>query len=266
MEKRDAHIHTPYCPHGAKDKFEEYIEQALIKGFSSITFTEHAPLPHSFADPTPLKDSAMKEEDVEPYIIEINRLKEQYKNEITIKTGFEVDYIAGFEEETQDFLNRYGPQLDDSILSVHFIKCHDQWLCIDYSPDTFSEAIRLTGGADHVYQLYFNQVLKSIRADLGPFKPRRIGHITLAAKFQKKYPPSHSFSSSITEILKEIKEKRYELDMNTAGLRKPLCREIYPRPDILTAAKQMGIPLVFGSDAHHAKELGADYSLIQEYL
>ncbi|WP_243299597.1 histidinol-phosphatase HisJ [Bacillus litorisediminis] len=266
MEKRDAHIHSPFCPHGTKDSFEEYIEQAIKKGFSSITFTEHAPLPSSFNDPAPLQDSAIKLEDVEPYIMEIKRLKEQYKNKITIKTGFEIDYIAGFEEETEEFLNKYGPHLDDSILSVHFLQCQHKWICIDYSPDTFAEAIRLTGGIDEVYQLYFDQVLKSIQAELGPFKPKRIGHITLAAKFKKKYPPFQSFSASIMEILREIKEKGYELDMNTAGLRKPLCREIYPNLDILKLAKQLEIPLVFGSDAHQAKELGADYPLIQDFI
>ena len=43
--KRDGHIHTPFCPHGTKDSFEEYIEKALSLGFKEISFTEHAPLP-----------------------------------------------------------------------------------------------------------------------------------------------------------------------------------------------------------------------------
>ena len=29
--KRDGHIHTPFCPHGTKDTFEEYIEKALYR-------------------------------------------------------------------------------------------------------------------------------------------------------------------------------------------------------------------------------------------
>ena len=43
MEKRDAHIHTPFCPHGSKDALKQYVEKALERGFDSITFTEHAP-------------------------------------------------------------------------------------------------------------------------------------------------------------------------------------------------------------------------------
>lgn len=42
MLKQDAHLHTPFCPHGTLDPFHSYIEKAMKKGFDSITFTEHA--------------------------------------------------------------------------------------------------------------------------------------------------------------------------------------------------------------------------------
>lgn len=48
MLKQDAHLHTPFCPHGTLDPFHSYIEKAMKKGFDSITFTEHAPLPLRF--------------------------------------------------------------------------------------------------------------------------------------------------------------------------------------------------------------------------
>ena len=57
--RRDGHIHTPYCPHGTNDTFHDYVETALGLGFEEITFTEHAPLPKGFNDPTPAKDSGM---------------------------------------------------------------------------------------------------------------------------------------------------------------------------------------------------------------
>ena len=43
LMKRDAHIHSPFCPHGTKDAFELYIEKAIKNGFTDISFTEHAP-------------------------------------------------------------------------------------------------------------------------------------------------------------------------------------------------------------------------------
>ena len=56
--KKDGHVHTPFCPHGSKDHFEEYIEKALALGFKEISFTEHAPLPEGFIDTTPTKEVA----------------------------------------------------------------------------------------------------------------------------------------------------------------------------------------------------------------
>ena len=30
---KDGHMHSPYCPHGTSDSFEQYIEKALEKDF-----------------------------------------------------------------------------------------------------------------------------------------------------------------------------------------------------------------------------------------
>jgi len=40
----DGHIHTPFCPHGTADTFEQYIEWFLEHQVDEISFTEHAPL------------------------------------------------------------------------------------------------------------------------------------------------------------------------------------------------------------------------------
>ena len=40
---KDGHIHTPYCPHGTDDKFEQYVEKAIKVGLDEISFTEHFP-------------------------------------------------------------------------------------------------------------------------------------------------------------------------------------------------------------------------------
>lgn len=40
---KDGHIHTPYCPHGTDDSFEEYVQKAIQVGVDEISFTEHFP-------------------------------------------------------------------------------------------------------------------------------------------------------------------------------------------------------------------------------
>ncbi len=253
---RDGHIHTPFCPHGTRDSLQRYAEALIEQGFSQATFTEHAPLPQGFADSTPTQDSAMSLSLMEDYLAAIQAVKEEYKNDLVIHIGLEVDYIEGFETETAQFLNKYGPYLDDSILSVHFLKRSGKWYCVDYSADYFEEMITAFGSVSAIYESYFQTVLRSIHADLGSYKPRRIGHITLVRKFHKKFPCPSDFSREIEDILRQIHHKQYELDYNGAGMAKPLCAETYPPASVAMKAKAMGIPLVYGSDAHQAAAIG----------
>ncbi|KMY55068.1 histidinol phosphatase [Bacillus sp. FJAT-27231] len=257
--KRDGHIHTPFCPHGTKDTLDSYIEEAINQGFSQLTFTEHAPLPFGFIDSTPTQDSGMELGDLDAYFSALQRVKKEYAADISIQAGLEVDYIEGFEKETTAFLDEYGPLLDDSVLSVHFLKEQSNWYCLDYSADVFEDMIGIFGSLTAIYKKYYETVHRSIKADLGPFKPKRIGHITLVHKFQHRFPNEVSFDLEIDSILTAIKENGYEIDFNGAGLMKPLCLESYPSPEVAQKALDMGISLVYGSDAHQAKDIGQGY-------
>ncbi|WP_439644331.1 histidinol-phosphatase HisJ [Halalkalibacter akibai] len=255
MKIYDGHVHTPYCPHGTKDTFFKYCQQAIDNNITGITFTEHAPLPRSFTDPTPLQDSGMDWKYLTSYFEEVIHVKKEFKGHLDVNLGLEVDFIEGFEKETTEFLNEYGALLDDSILSVHFLKIDANYLCLDYSPDVFKQAGDLLGSFEAVYRKYFETVLSSIQANLGKYKPKRIGHITLARKFHKKHPVSADYTTEISNILMEIRNKGYELDYNGAGCVKPLCKEPYPYNEVINEAIKLGIPLVYGSDAHQASAL-----------
>lgn len=260
--KKDGHIHTPYCPHGTKDSLEKYVERAIFLGFKEISFTEHAPLPEGFIDPTPEQDSAMKLGELENYLEDISKIKHKYRNELIINVGLEIDFIEGYESEIERFLYQYGPRLDDSILSVHFLKFQEQYDCVDYSPDVFEQMIKKYGSLEEVYRIYFQTVLQSVQCDLGPHKPKRIGHLTLVKKFQRKFPAPREFSQEICTILTAVQLKGYELDYNGAGVQKPLCKEPYPPSDIAREAIKRNIPLIYGSDAHQIKELGQGRELM----
>lgn len=259
MIRFDGHVHTPFCPHGSSDPFEAYIEKAIKLGLKGITFTEHAPLPLNFTDPVPEKDSAMKPEQMEAYVETLTQLKHKYKDQIAIYIGLEVDYIAGFEEETRHFLTTWGKFLDDAILSVHFLCFDGEYYCLDYSPEMFAQIVEKAGSLQTVYDTYYDTVKRSILSDLGPYKPKRIGHMTLVRKFQKRFPYEENNESDILQILDLIKEKDYELDYNSAGLMKPLCKEAYPSAWIVNEAVKRGIPLIYGSDAHSAEGVGQGF-------
>ncbi|WP_018923371.1 histidinol-phosphatase HisJ [Salsuginibacillus kocurii] len=252
----DGHVHTPYCPHGSDSALHAYIETAITHGVKSMTFAEHAPLPQSFQDPVPTKDSALPPEQLEDYMRAVQTVKKQYATDITIYLGLEVDYLEGFEHETKHFLNQVGPELDDSILSVHFIKHKQGWTCLDYSPDALNELVTITGSMEEATKKYYGTVLQSITAEMGSFKPRRIGHLTLIRKFQHQIPvPEEIETPFLTDIFKRMAEEKLQLDYNGAGILKPDCKETYPPANWAKKAEQLGIELVYGSDAHHPNGL-----------
>ncbi|MEK4255010.1 histidinol-phosphatase HisJ [Ureibacillus sp. FSL K6-2830] len=260
--KKDGHIHTPFCPHGTADSLEGYIEKAIQHQFTDITFTEHAPLPANFVDPTPEKDSGMKPDLLPTYIDTLHKLKQQYEKDITIHIGLEVDYIVGYENETKNLLNSVGPFLDDAILSVHFLKWKDEYVCIDYSEQEFMKFVEKVGSVEAIYELYYDTVIQSIEVDLGVYKPRRIGHPTLVHKFQHAHKVHVDDEQRIKEILNKMKAFGNELDVNSAGLSKKYCLEPYPPFPMIEYAKSIHLPLVFGSDAHSINDLHQHYEKI----
>ncbi len=256
---RDGHIHSPYCPHGTVDPFELYVEKAISVGLKEITFTEHMPLPGDFMEAEFLKGCAPTVEEIEEYISELDFIKKKYENRIKINTGFEVDYIDGYEEKIKELLNTYGSEIEDSILSVHFMKLEDRYCCVDVSPEEFGNIAKELGGVEKVYDKYYETLLKAIKSDLGQFKPRRIGHATLVRIFNKEYPLEYKNIELLEKIVEEISTRNYEIDFNTAGLRKPYCGEIYPSGMFMKLVKKHGIRVVYGSDAHTAEDVGRDF-------
>ncbi|MGO4075935.1 histidinol-phosphatase HisJ, partial [Staphylococcus aureus] len=108
--------------------------------------------------------------------------------QLIVKTGLEVDFIKEYEEETRTFLDCYGPELDDAILSVHFLPAGDEYICLDFDEHAFQQLISIYGSIEQVYQSYYDQIHSSILSSLGQYKPKRIGHITLVQKFKQLFP------------------------------------------------------------------------------
>ena len=270
MLKREGHSHTEFCPHGSGDDVELMIQKAIKLGFQEYSITEHAPLPKQFAQryagqKTGLTEAAMAAGDLDAYFEKANRMKAKYADQIKIRIGFEVDYLPDFTDWTREFLDQYGPQTSDSILSVHFMKGKDgRYWCVDDTPADFQEGL-LSQAADSqaLYHQYFQAVLDSLQADLGDYAPNRIGHMTLIKKFQDYFQLDANFSSEnfqlIAELLKTLKKQRRELDFNAAGLYKPYCNEQYPSLSIIKMANELKIPWVYGSDAHSIAEVGHGY-------
>lgn len=250
--KIDNHVHTHYCPHGSNEKMEKYVKKAIEIGIDKITFTEHAPLP--ILDTVPDKDSAMNEKDVYEYLKEAKGLKAKYRHKIEINAGFEIDYIEGYEQETRLFLEKYPETIENSILSVHFLKLPDEtYFCIDYSKESFIQKGEEIG-YHMLYSTYEKTVLKALSNPYGPITPKKIGHINLIHKFEKSY--QYKDMIDWVKLLKLAKKNGYILDYNFAGIDKEFYGKTYPNQMILDKAKNLNLKLETGSDAHKPEEVG----------
>ncbi|WP_369403417.1 histidinol-phosphatase HisJ [Gracilibacillus boraciitolerans] len=175
--------------------------------------------------------------------------------------------MEGYQESTTTFLNEYGPSIDDAILSVHMLKNPvNQYVCIDYSSEEFSNIIQQFDSVEAVYDKYYQTLENAILADLGPYKPKRIGHLTLIQKFQRKYAVDLSYHATIDYILNLIQQHQFELDINTAGLYKEDCQMLYPPEDIVKQAIAKGIPLKPGSDSHESKTIARGFDIINKFF
>jgi histidinol-phosphatase (PHP family) len=83
-----------------------------------------------------------------------------------------------------------------------------------------------------------------------------IAHADLPKKFG--FYPKQDCTPLFTRFLEAAKERDVAIELNTAGLRKD-CKEIYPSPQIVRLACQMGVPITFASDAHAPDEVGMNF-------
>jgi len=260
---RDGHLHTPFCPHGSTDPLQAYVEQALARGIKTLTFTEHAPFPARFLDPTPDKDSAMSVESLPLYIEAIQTLKRSYP-ELDIRLGLEIDYLPGCEFETLAFLEPYADVLDETILSQHFLLVDGELLPVDFSAESFDTLVHRVGSFEEVMRRYYMALETGLAFPWERLKVDRIGHIDLPIKYQTNYVWDRSnVQTEQSRLLQTMAARGFGLDLNTAGLRKPECGQPYAI-DVASEAAGLGIPFVLGSDAHIAKDVGAGFENIQK--
>jgi histidinol-phosphatase (PHP family) len=283
---RDGHTHTGYCRHGSSEPTEAFVRRAIELGFTTYSVTEHPPLPSSFKRelkyPSDVIETiCMADDQVDAYVRDMLRLKEKFRDRIDLRVGFEVDYLPGEEGWTRRFLQAYGKWMDDGLVSVHFMRGRDGYYMVDSSAQDVRE--HLMEGGDRTFAdfcaEYYTLAEQAVVADLGPYGPRRLGHLDLCYKFVKvleESRPAHAGSGSrasgalttdhpgVRGVLQAIKDNRYALDYNVAGLFKPDCGRTYVSQATVRECARAGIDLVYGSDAHAVQDVGRAYDAYRQ--
>ncbi len=234
MDLVDYHTHTELCGH-AKGSVDNYIQEAIEKDLKEIGFSDHAPLPENLR-----KGITMLPEETELYIKLIEEKKQQYKDRIKIKIGFEIDFPL------MDSLDRkylHDPRLDYLIGSCHFL---GDW-AFDH-PDNIAEFNNRD--IDQTYRDYYKIIYDMIQS--GFFNI--IGHFDLMKKFGHR--PAADLTRTIENLASGIaKNVNMAAELNTAGMRKPV-GEMYPSDEIINVFFRMNTPVTLGSDSHLPEEVG----------
>lgn len=110
------HTHTVRCKH-AEGTEREYIEAAISEGFKVLGFSDHTPQPYPDGFVSNIR---MDISELPDYTDTLIKLRDEYRNDIKILIGYEVEYTRKYFEPLMQELNRYP--LDFIIQGQHFVE------------------------------------------------------------------------------------------------------------------------------------------------
>ncbi|MBE0651083.1 MAG: histidinol-phosphatase [Bacteroidales bacterium] len=259
MIQYNLHQHSLYSDGAAEP--EAYVQQALNLGFKAMGFSEHSPLPFSTT-------FSLKEEKVEDYIRETERLKEKYGEQINLYRALEMDFIPGFSENFA--LWREKAKLDYAIGSVHMVHPESDaglWFIDGPERNTYDDGLQKFFGGDikKAVKAYFYQVNRMIESQ--DFEI--IGHMDkIKMHNQNRYFTEDElwYRNLIDETIRLIREKNLIVEVNTRGLYKKRSDRLFPDDYALRRVLELNIPIVISSDAHKPEELNLLFESTEKHL
>jgi histidinol-phosphatase (PHP family) len=237
--KTDYHMHSRYSD--GRSIPEDYIAPAIAAGLSEIGFSEHLTL---FKD---LEDWNMNPVNISPYINHIENLRKNTKN-IIIRTGLEVDFFAGKEAETKEYLSLLP--LDYVIGSVHYLGEKT----VDVGPEFYEGK-----SIDRLFEAYFDSVCAAAASGLFDI----IGHCDLIRIYG--YKPISDQEHLYRKLAKTMKTHNVAFEVNTNGRNRPLA-DFYPDRKFLHIFREENVPVCVNSDAHMPSRVGQYFDEAYELL
>ncbi len=245
----DLHTHT-YYGHGSNTVFEMF-QAGKKAGLAVHGFSEHSPRPLGYDYTNEYREHLNKH--FQDYINEVTEIK-QKSTKPKVLLALELDWL----EDEREFLDECAHQFpyDYRIAGIHFIK---KWGFDDQA----SHWKNLLKQEKHqYYAAYYKTMIKMAESKLFQI----VAHPDLIKIFSNE-----TFSEWIKEnkgfaedALIACKENGLCMEVSSAGLRKP-CQEIYPCRTLMEIAKDIDMPLTFGSDGHCINTIAKDLQKLHEY-
>ena len=226
-KKANYHTHTTRCKH-AWGTEREYIEHAIQAGFEVLGFSDHAPY---LWEADYVSRIRMDMSELENYVTTLEKLKTEYKKDIIIYTGLEMEYFPRLFDKTLDVMKQYP--LDYLIQGQH---------CFDFEePAQYVSR----GGTDETYlQNYLERLEMGLNTGL---------YLYVAHPDIVNFKGEQSlFDKYLWEIAKLLKKHETPIELNVNGFRN---HSHYPNRRFIEIGVENGNEFIVGVDAHKPEEL-----------
>ena len=260
MIKTNYHTHNELCD--GKGSIEEYIEEALKKGFTALGFSSHAPLPVE-------NEWTLTDENLPLYLAKVDKLKAKWKDRIQIYKGLEIDYIPG--SQTPGDPRWAALNLDYAVGSVHTTTGLDrnpEYHCIDGPENGLKWIIDEIhdGSWEKLSEAYFTRVSELVR--LGGFA--FLGHFDLLKKRNKDNTyfreDSVWYRRQVLTALDTLAGSGIIMEVNSGAISRGVLDVVYPSPWILAEALKREIPVMVNADAHRPEDIDFHFEESQALL
>ncbi len=239
----DQHMHSSFS-FDSEAPLKDMVESAIRKGLNHINITEHNDFDFPVSEEFP---EGCWDLNVDSYLYDLLRLREAYKDKITIGFGMEI----GLREDSfrKNAVLTRNHDFDFIVGSVHLVRD------IDTYDDRFYEG----RSAKEAFNEYFDTVIANIKK----FQNFDVlGHLDYLTRRvpggESAYNPM-DYADKIDEILDILLENEKGLELNTQTLGKGL-EYPNPWPQVLKRYKEKGGEIItVGSDAHKPEDIAVGF-------
>ena len=248
--KSNLHTHSTFCD--GKNTPEENVIAAIQKNIRVLGFTSHSMFPF-------WTETYMHPEDFSSYCAEIHRLQKKYAGQITIRLGFETDFIPGVSVPNIQNYAEFEP--DYLIGSVHFIFQREGAFAVDYKTEI------LKNGAEK----YYKNDIRSLICDYFSLQKEMLlkgdfavlGHADLIRKFNEKSQffdeTEDWYKNELKELASAVARAGIATEINSGAIARGYLSKPYPSEYFLSLLKEKGVPVAITADAHAEEMLDCDF-------
>jgi histidinol-phosphatase (PHP family) len=228
----------------------EYAAAALAKGFVTLGYSGHAPVPFE-------ADWTMPAALLPEYLATVRSLKTQYAGRLEILLGLEVDFVPGLLSVRSPEIRELG--LDFTLGSVHFLGClpDGRWWTADGPLEELQRGLaeNFSGDMRAVVERFYTLTVQMVEEN----PPDMIGHFDVVKKnnrggrfFSEDAP---WYRAAVAEALDAVARSGSILEVNTGGVVRGTSGVLYPSEWILREALKRDVPVTVNSDAHRPEQI-----------